>query len=149
MRLTTKGRFAVSAMLDLALHDQNGAVSLTAISERQHISLAYLEQLFVKLRRAQLVKSIRGPGGGYVLNHPTHSINIANIVNAVEDCLDATQCGGKGNCHGDAPCMTHSLWENLNKTIDDYLSNICLDDLVKQQYAPQEHTVRFNEPTIS
>ena len=103
----------------------------------------------MKLRRAQLVKSIRGPGGGYVLNHPTHSINIANIVNAVEDGLDATQCGGKGNCHGDAPCMTHSLWENLNKTIDDYLSNICLDDLVKQQYAPQEHTVRFNEPTIS
>ena len=149
MRLTTKGRFAVSAMLDLALHDQNGAVSLNAISERQHISLAYLEQLFVKLRRAQLVKSIRGPGGGYVLNQPSHTINIATIVNAVEDGLDATQCGGKSNCHGETPCMTHHLWANLNRTIDQYLSGIHLDDLVKQQHAPQEHAVRFNEPTIS
>ncbi|AUZ04375.2 MULTISPECIES: Rrf2 family transcriptional regulator [Vitreoscilla] len=149
MRLTTKGRFAVSAMLDLALYGQDNAVSLTAISERQHISLAYLEQLFVKLRRAQLVKSIRGPGGGYVLNRTTNDISIACIVNAVEDGLDATQCGGKGNCHGEAPCMTHHLWENLNKTIDNYLSNIHLDDLVKQQHAPQEHAVRFNAPTIS
>lgn len=132
MRLTTKGRFAVTAMLDLAIHAQNGAVSLTAISERQHISLSYLEQLFCKLRRAGLVDSIRGPGGGYVLSHDTEGINIADIVAAAEDTLDATQCGGQSNCQDGNPCLTHELWSNLNKTIDLYLRSISLSQLMQQ-----------------
>ena len=146
MRLTTKGRFAVTAMLDLALHHEQGAVSLTAISERQQISLAYLEQLFGKLRRAGLVNSVRGPGGGYVPCQNLQCISIAAIIAAVEDDLDATQCSGKGNCLGDAPCMTHDLWENLNKTIDDYLSNITLADMIsqhQQKQHPHEHSIKL------
>ncbi len=132
MRLTTKGRFAVSAMLDLALHGNNSTVCLTAISERQHISLAYLEQLFGKLRRAGLINSVRGPGGGYKLAHPSNEINVAQIIAAAEDSLDATQCNGKGNCLGDTPCLTHDLWENLNKTIESYLTSITLAHLIQQ-----------------
>lgn len=131
MRLTTKGRFAVTAMLDLAMHAQDGAVSLTAISERQHISLCYLEQLFGKLRRAGLVDSVRGPGGGYVLSQAAQQINIADIVAAAEDTLDATQCGGTGNCQEGGPCLTHDLWANLNKTIDQYLRGISLSSLIR------------------
>lgn len=115
MRLTTKGRFAVTAMIDLAMNAQTGAVKLSAISERQSISLSYLEQLFSKLRRAGLVESLRGPGGGYILAAPAEQINIAQIISAAEDRLDATQCGSKANCHHGAPCLTHDLWENLNK----------------------------------
>ena len=117
MRLTTKGRFAVTAMVDLAMNAQNNAVKLNAISERQKISLSYLEQLFSKLRRAGLVESVRGPGGGYVLGKPAGEINIAQIITAAEDRLDATQCSGKADCHGGAPCITHNLWESLNHTI--------------------------------
>ena len=126
MRLTTKGRFAVTAMLDLAMHAQECAVSLNAISERQHISLSYLEQLFGKLRRAGLVESVRGPGGGYVLRQSAAEINIAQIIAAAEATLDATQCGGAANCQDGSPCLTHDLWENLNKTIDNYLRSITL-----------------------
>ncbi|WP_066569734.1 Fe-S cluster assembly transcriptional regulator IscR [Snodgrassella sp. CFCC 13594] len=133
MRLTTKGRFAVTAMLDLAMHARDGAVSLTAISERQHISLSYLEQLFGKLRRAGLVDSIRGPGGGYVLRQQAELINIADIVAAAEDTLDATQCGGSANCQDGNPCLTHHLWANLNKTIDNYLRGISLQCVINQQ----------------
>ncbi|MDF7675637.1 Fe-S cluster assembly transcriptional regulator IscR [Neisseriaceae bacterium ESL0693] len=136
MRLTTKGRFAVTAMLDLAMHAQDGAVSLTAISERQRISLSYLEQLFGKLRRAGLVDSVRGPGGGYVLSQTAQQINIADIVAAAEDMLDATQCGGTGNCQEDGPCLTHHLWTNLNKTIDHYLRSISLSNLLEQTTLP-------------
>ena len=103
MRLTTKGRFAVTAMVDLAMNAQNNAVKLNAISERQKISLSYLEQLFSKLRRAGLVESVRGPGGGYVLGKPAGQINIAQIITAAEDRLDATQCSGKADCHGARP----------------------------------------------
>lgn len=130
MRLTTKGRFAVTAMLDLAMHAHHGAVKLNAISERQNISLSYLEQLFCKLRRARLVESIRGPGGGYVLAADAGQINIAQIIAAVEDNLDATQCSGKANCHNGAPCLTHNLWESLNETIDRYLSGITLQSML-------------------
>lgn len=130
MRLTTKGRFAVAAMLDLAIHAGEGAVTLNSISERQNISLSYLEQLFSKMRRAKLVESVRGPGGGYVLAAPANHINIAQIIAAAEDKLDATQCSSKGNCHKGSPCLTHNLWANLNKTIDDYLSNITLQSIV-------------------
>ncbi len=131
MRLTTKGRFAVTAMLDLAMNAQTGAVKLSAISERQNISLSYLEQLFGKLRRAGLVESLRG--GGYILAAPPAQINIAQIISAAEDRLDATQCGSKANCHHGAPCLTHDLWENLNKTINDYLGSVTLQSIIEQK----------------
>ncbi len=143
MRLTTKGRFAVTAMLDLAMHAQQGAVTLTAISERQQISLSYLEQLFAKLRRANLVASIRGPGGGYVLAASADEINIAQIIAAAEDCLDATQCSSKGNCHQGTPCLTHDLWESLNQTIHQYLSNVTLQSVLNRREQEQTHTIHF------
>lgn len=135
MRLTTKGRFAVTAMLDLAMNAQQHAVKLNAISERQNISLSYLEQLFSKLRRAGLVESIRGPGGGYILGKPADAINIAQIIEAAEDHLDATLCRGRSDCHGGGvPCLTHTLWENLNHTIQDYLSQVTLASLLAEHY---------------
>lgn len=143
MRLTTKGRFAVTAMLDLAMHAQQGAVTLTAISERQQISLSYLEQLFAKLRRANLVASIRGPGGGYVLAASADEINIAQIIAAAEDCLDATQCSSKGNCHQGTPCLTHDLWESLHQTIHQYLSNVTLQSVLNRREQEQTHTIHF------
>ncbi|HEX5477747.1 MAG TPA: Fe-S cluster assembly transcriptional regulator IscR [Burkholderiales bacterium] len=130
MRLTTKGRFAVTAMVDLAMRQTGGPVTLSAISERQHISLSYLEQLFGKLRRHQLVSSVRGPGGGYNLARPAAAITVADIVGAVDEALDATQCGGKENCHDDKRCMTHDLWANLNAKMHEYLSSVSLGDLV-------------------
>jgi len=133
MRLTTKGRFAVTAMVDLAMRQTRGPVTLAAISERQHISLSYLEQLFGKLRRRNLVSSVRGPGGGYRLAQPMHSLTVAEIVVAVDEPLDATQCGGKENCKDDKRCMTHDLWANLNKKMHEYLSSVSLADLVAQQ----------------
>ena len=133
MRLTTKGRFAVTAMIDLAMNAQTGAVKLSAISERQSISLSYLEQLFSKLRRAGLIESLRGPGGGYILAAPPAQINIAQIISAAEDKLDATQSSSKANCHHGAPCLTHDLWENLNKTINDYLSSVTLQSIIEQK----------------
>lgn len=143
MRLTTKGRFAVTAMIDLAMHSQQGAVKLIAISERQHISLSYLEQLFSKLRRANLVESIRGPGGGYVLAQGADQINIAQIIAAAEDRLDATQCSSKGNCMNGAPCLTHNLWENLNQTIHQYLSGVTLQSVLNSQAQTHTHTVHL------
>jgi Rrf2 family iron-sulfur cluster assembly transcriptional regulator len=133
MKLTTKGRFAVTAMLDLALRQNRGPVTLAAISERQHISLSYLEQLFGKLRRAKLVSSVRGPGGGYNLAQGAHQITVADIVTAVDEPLDATQCGGKENCHQEKRCMTHDLWATLNEKMYDYLSSVTLADLVAHQ----------------
>ena len=135
MRLTTKGRFAVTAMVDLAMRQTRGPVTLAAISERQHISLSYLEQLFGKLRRRKLVSSVRGPGGGYRLAQPMQSITVADIVIAVDEPLDATQCGGKENCADDKRCMTHELWATLNKKMHEYLSSVSLADLVAQQAA--------------
>jgi len=135
MRLTTKGRFAVTAMVDLGMRQTRGPVTLAAISERQHISLSYLEQLFGKLRRRKLVSSVRGPGGGYRLAQPIQSITVAEIVVAVDEPLDATQCGGKENCADDKRCMTHELWATLNKKMHEYLSSVSLADLVAQQAA--------------
>ena len=133
MRLTTKGRFAVTAMVDLALRQNRGPVTLAAISERQHISLSYLEQLFGKLRRAALVSSVRGPGGGYNLAQPPAAITVADIVTAVDEPMDATQCGGKENCHDEKRCMTHDLWATLNEKMHEYLSSVTLADLVAHQ----------------
>ncbi len=133
MRLTTKGRFAVTAMLDLATRGGRGPVTLSAISERQKISLSYLEQLFGKLRRSKIVESVRGPGGGYYLARPAEKITIADIVLAVDEPLDATSCGGKGNCHDDRQCLTHELWTGLNERILDYLASVTLQQLVDSQ----------------
>ncbi len=131
MRLTTKGRFAVTAMVDLAMRGGKAPVTLAAISERQKISLSYLEQLFGKLRRNNIVESVRGPGGGYYLSRPGDKISIAEIVVAVDEPLDATKCGGKGNCHGEnQQCITHDLWMGLNEQIYSYLEEITLQQLV-------------------
>ncbi len=130
MRLTTKGRYAVTAMLDLALHTDHGPVSLADISARQGISLSYLEQLFARLRQCNLVQSVRGPGGGYRLLGSTADISVAQVVDAVSESLDATRCEGKGNCHEGEVCLTHHLWENLSAQIHQFLSGISLADLV-------------------
>ena len=142
MRLTTKGRFAVTAMLDLAMRDVNGPVTLAGISERQGISLSYLEQLFGKLRRAELVESVRGPGGGYCLARLVEDITVADIIIAVDEPLDATQCGGHENCHDNHRCMTHDLWTDLNKTIFAYLANVTLASLVDKQRAKETAVVQ-------
>ena len=134
MKLTTKGRFAVTAMIDLALRQDTGPVALAGISERQKISLSYLEQLFGKLRRHQLVSSVRGPGGGYCLSKALSEVTVAYIIHAVDEPLDATMCGGKANCQGEEePCMTHQLWTNLNLRMLEYLSSVTLTELVEQQ----------------
>ena len=133
MRLTTKGRYAVTAMLDLALHAQNGPVSLADISERQGISLSYLEQLFAKLRRGSLVTSVRGPGGGYQLSRDMASIDVAQVIDAVNESVDATRCQGLGGCHEGDTCLTHHLWCGLSDRIHEFLSGISLGDLVNNQ----------------
>ena len=134
MRLTTKGRFAVTAMIDLGLRQHNGPVTLASISQRQDISLSYLEQLFGKLRRHELVASTRGPGGGYTMGRPMSEISVADVIYAVDEPLDATQCGGKENCSSkDERCMTHDLWANLNRVMVDYLDSVTLQQLVDEQ----------------
>ena len=137
MRLTTKGRFAVTAMIDLAMRQSEGPVTLAGISKRQKFSLSYLEKLFGKLRRVQIVESTRGPGGGYTLSREGNTITVADIITAVDEPIDATQCGGKGNCHGqdeaNSQCMTHDLWSNLNKKMVEYLQSVTLTDLVLEQ----------------
>jgi Rrf2 family iron-sulfur cluster assembly transcriptional regulator len=142
MRLTTKGRFAVTAMLDLALHGANGPVTLSGISERQKISLSYLEQLFGKLRRRELVESVRGPGGGYHLAREASQVSVADIIRAVEEPLDSTQCGGRENCHGSQRCMTHDLWEELNTTVFGFLDGVKLSQLVDRQRSQTVSVVR-------
>ena len=140
MRLTTKGRFAVTAMMDLALRGDDGPVALASVSERQKISLSYLEQLFGKLRRYNLVDSVRGPGGGYCIARPLDTVTVADIVRAVDEPLDATQCGGRENCLDDHRCMTHDLWAALNAKMYDYLSSVTLAGLVERQLAKEAKT---------
>ena len=136
MRLTTKGRFAVTAMIDLALRHHSGPVTLAAISQRQEISLSYLEQLFGKLRRHQLVESTRGPGGGYTLAKKASEITVADIILSVDEPIDATHCGGKENCHGSSGrCMTHDLWSALNSRMVEFLDSVSLQKLVDDQLA--------------
>ena len=132
MRLTTKGRFAVTAMVDLAMSGGTGPVTLGGISERQRISLSYLEQLFGKLRRSSLVTSVRGPGGGYLLAKPASDISVGEIILAVDEPIDATQCGGKENCHDEQKCITHDLWMDLNRHIFEYLGSVILSELVSK-----------------
>jgi len=133
MRLTTKGRYAVTAMLDLAIHAQQGPVSLNDISGRQGISLSYLEQLFAKLRRSGLVASVRGPGGGYRLSRDGAEINVADIVDAVNESMDATRCSRRGDCQDGQPCLTHHLWLDLSDQIHDFLSGITLAGLLERE----------------
>ncbi len=140
MRLTTKGRFAVTAMLDLALHGGNGPVTLAGISRRQRISLSYLEQLFGKLRRHMLVDSVRGPGGGYTLARETDKVSVADIIIAVDEPLDATQCGGRQNCQDEQRCMTHDLWSTLNDKMYEYLDAVKLSELVAKQRSKLEES---------
>lgn len=137
MRLTTKGRFAVTAMMDLALRGDDGPVALAGVSERQKISLSYLEQLFGKLRRYKLVDSVRGPGGGYCIARPLDLVTVADIIRAVDEPLDATQCGGRENCLDEHRCMTHDLWSTLNARMYDYLSSVTLAELVERQRAKE------------
>ncbi|MGZ4968135.1 MAG: Fe-S cluster assembly transcriptional regulator IscR [Methylobacter sp.] len=143
MRLTTKGRYAVTAMLDLAFHSQIKPVTLTDIAARQTISLSYLEQLFARLRRAGMVKGVRGPGGGYKLCRKTSDINIADIIAAVNEPLDSTKCGGEANCQKDQACLTHDLWMGLSEQIREYLKGISLADLLErnqvQEVAMRQH----------
>jgi Rrf2 family iron-sulfur cluster assembly transcriptional regulator len=145
MRLTTKGRFAVTAMVDLAMRDGAGPVTLAQISARQKISLSYLEQLFGKLRRRELVASMRGPGGGYTLAKDMALVSVAEIILAVDEPIDATQCGGKENCHGEEKCITHDLWANLNQHIFDYLGAATLKQLVDGQRAKENGTVQVHD----
>ena len=137
MRLTTKGRYAVTAMLDLVLHSEQGPVNLSAISEREHISLSYLEQLFAKLRRRGLVKSIRGPGGGYCLDRSIADIYVAEIIDAVDEIVDATNCSGEANCQEGEVCLTHHLWSDLSDQIHTFLSGISLASLMERQEIQQ------------
>jgi Rrf2 family iron-sulfur cluster assembly transcriptional regulator len=137
MRLTTKGRYAVTAMIDLTLHAQDKPASLADISARQSISLSYLEQLFSKLRQSGLVTSVRGPGGGYHLAIPSDQIFVAQIINAVNESLDTTSCRGKGDCQGGEICLTHSLWQELSVQIHEFLNGISLADLVAKRDTQQ------------
>lgn len=143
MRLTTRGRYAVTSMLDLALHQDSGPTPLAAISARQDISLSYLEQLFSRLRRSGLVTSVRGPGGGYRLGRTPEEISIASVIGAVNESIDATRCQGKGDCQKGDTCLTHNLWMNLSDQIHEFLEAISLSDLVGSEevraIARQQH----------
>lgn len=132
MKLTTKGRYAVTAMLDLALHANDGPVALAEISERQELSLSYLEQLFAKLRKKNLVKSTRGPGGGYRVAKPLSQVAVAQIIFAVDESVDATSCAGRQDCLSQGRCLTHDLWESLSEQIEEFLQNVSLQDLIDQ-----------------
>jgi Rrf2 family iron-sulfur cluster assembly transcriptional regulator len=145
MRLTTKGRFAVTAMVDLAMQHGAGPVTLAEISGRQKISLSYLEQLFGKLRRHQLVESVRGPGGGYKLARDMSTLTVADIILAVDEPIDATQCGGKENCQDDQKCLTHDLWAALNERIFDYLESVTLRQLVENQKAKNSGVAQVHD----
>jgi len=133
MRLTTKGRYAVTAMLDLAINESRGPIRLAAISERQGISLSYLEQLFAHLRRQDLVRSVRGPGGGYRLKRDAGEISVAEVIAAVNEDTDATRCRGRGDCREGEICLTHHLWMDLSDRIRDFLDDITLADLVSRR----------------
>ncbi len=143
MRLTTKGRFAVTALLDLAMQRSSSPVKLAEISTRQQISLSYLEQLFGKLRQRKLVESVRGPGGGYCLAKNMEHVSVADIILAVDEPIDSTQCGGKENCHNDKKCMTHDLWTDLNALIFNHLGAVTLKHLVDDQRVTQDGAMQM------
>ncbi len=149
MRLTTKGRYAVTAMLDLAYHGDKKPVTLTDIAKRQSISLSYLEQLFARLRRAGMVEGVRGPGGGYQLSRSARHINVAEVIAAVDEVMDSTRCGGKSNCQNNQPCLTHDLWMGLSDQIRQYLSGISLHDLLQRRPVRQVAERQDNQALAS
>ena len=132
MKLSTKGRYSVMAMVDIAAHTEGKPIALADVAERQEISLSYLEQLFSRLRRQKLVVSIRGPGGGYRLSRPAADLYIAEVVDAVSESLDTTRCGNKGDCQNGEKCLTHHLWSDLSDQIHQFLSEISLGDLMRK-----------------
>jgi Rrf2 family iron-sulfur cluster assembly transcriptional regulator len=144
MKLTSKGRYAVTAMIDIALYQDEGAVTLSMISERQAISLSYLEQLFAKLKKADLVVSARGPGGGYRLSRDATDINIRQIIDAVDEAIDVRRCGGKSNCHRGKQCLSHHLWEDLSEMIGDFLADVTLQTLFDQHHAANRFNIAMN-----
>lgn len=156
MRLTTKGRYAVTAMLDLALHYEDGPITLADISQRQGISLSYLEQLFSRLRKQGLVDSTRGPGGGYRLSRVAEEIAVADVITAVDEKVETTRCGGLANCQDEHQCLTHDLWTELSSQIHDFLSGISLGNLVardgvrevseRQHRKSEGQAVEFSSP---
>ena len=152
MKLTTRGRYAVTAMLDLALHQREGPVSLAEIADRQGISLSYLEQIFARLRRRELVHSTRGPGGGYRLGRDATAISVADVIGAVDETVDATRCGGMQNCQGEQRCLTHDLWHDLSYQIQDFLSGIDLAQLVARrsvrEVADRQDSIVVSAPAV-
>ncbi|MBL3528464.1 MAG: Fe-S cluster assembly transcriptional regulator IscR [gamma proteobacterium endosymbiont of Lamellibrachia anaximandri] len=145
MKLTTKGRYAVTAMLDLALHYGKGPITLADIAQRQGISLSYLEQLFSRLRKKALVSSVRGPGGGYSLGRKAGEIYIGEVITAVDENMDTTRCHGAHNCQNNERCLTHDLWQDLSNQIYHYLNKISLQDLMDRQ-AVREVSSRQDHP---
>ena len=151
MKLSTKGRYAVTAMLDLALHSGNGPITLAEVSSRQDISLSYLEQLFSKLRKASLVDSVRGPGGGYELKRPSSQISIAEVVLAVNEPINATKCNGKGGCQDGDLCLSHQLWTELSDQIYQFLSGITLEQVIQRRFVQkvaERQNHRFREEDV-
>ncbi|WP_022951873.1 Fe-S cluster assembly transcription factor [Leucothrix mucor] len=146
MKLSTKGRYAVTAMMDLAINDRSGPVTLADISSCQGISLSYLEQLFAKLRKAKLVEGVRGPGGGYRLGKPANAISVADIILAVDESIDSTQCQGNEDCHAGDRCMTHKLWEDLSHRLYEFLNGITLADFIKR---PEVRRIAVQQNTTS
>ncbi|MCY7294594.1 Fe-S cluster assembly transcriptional regulator IscR [Alteromonas sp. a30] len=154
MKLTSKGRYAVTAMLDVALHSQKGPVSLSDISSRQAISLSYLEQLFSRLRKEELVTSVRGPGGGYQLGKEPSEISVGQVIKAVDETIDVTRCNGTADCQAGERCLTHSLWHDLSERITAFLDNITLGELmanadVRLVADRQDHILPSKEIEIS
>jgi Rrf2 family iron-sulfur cluster assembly transcriptional regulator len=149
MRLTTKGRYAVTAMLDLAINYKDGPITLSDISKRQGISLSYLEQLFSKLRKNGLVDSARGPGGGYRLSRDAHEIAVADVITAVDEKIDVTRCDGKGNCQEGQPCLTHELWQDLSCRIYEFLNGISLGQLVDNRNVQDVALRQREEPSAT
>ncbi len=148
MKLTTKGRYAVTAMLDLAIHDASGPVALADIAQRQGISLSYLEQLFARLRKRGLVRSVRGPGGGYQLGREASDIAVSDVIWAVDEMVDATRCAGRENCQGEERCLTHDLWNDLSQQIREFLSGIDLAELVERRRV-REVAARQDRMTVN
>lgn len=138
MKLTSKGRYAVTAMIDIALNQETGPITLALISQRQDISLSYLEQLFAKLKKSALVKSARGPGGGYRLSREPSAINVSEIIRAVDENLDARKCGGRANCQNGNKCLSHELWNELSTMIDEFLTGVSLQTLLDKSRVGQK-----------
>ena len=148
MKLSTKSRYAITAIVDLA-NSEESAVSLKGISDRQKISLSYLEQLFCKLKNSGIVKSQRGPGGGYKLGRNAQDITLLQIITAAEENIDQTQCGGSMNCKKDKPCTTHHVWTGLNNIINDYMKNITIEDVISNQIVHSLHDARESDTHVS